>query len=142
MAKALAEITSRTGTTYVFDRDVVAAIYDFPFVEKIGRPAPVVPHVRGIDGSPVPIQQEAQALLVDLGIADQFISVAGLHGEMKIRASAVSLLLDKVAGVSDARVKCVVFIAGDYLNFLQVVEDVSTVRKKIDAVRAKQGPGG
>jgi hypothetical protein len=138
MGKALAQITSRTGVTYVFDRDAVAAIYDSPLLEDNGRVGPLVPHVRGIAATLVPIGRDPQTFLASLEIADQFVGVDGLHGEMRIRASAVSLLLDKVAGVSDPRVKCVVFIGGDYTDFLQVAENLSAVRQKIDAARTKE----
>jgi hypothetical protein len=155
----LADVTGVNGIYYVFDPGKVSVVYvvpllepDFPKVITTGQPGvlfeeqfsppdmriarvgPPTTHVWGVVTSPLPIPDKPVDFLNKLKIADKFVLLTGLAGEIRIKATAVSWLLSKYPGVDDPRVHCVLSADG---AMFQIIEDVQTVRARIDAIRVQ-----
>jgi hypothetical protein len=156
----LADVTGTDAINYVFDSGKVSAVYVTPLIEPdfpkvlataqagvlfeerysppdmtIARVGPPTTHVWGIVTSPLPIPEQPVDFLNRLKIADKFVLLTSLSGDIRIKATGVSWLLPKYPGVNDPRVHCVLSVGGT--NLFQIIEDVPTVRARIDAIRAQ-----
>jgi hypothetical protein len=135
----LAELNSLDGINYVYDPGKITALYALNRIVPGPGPGPLAQHVYGITTNPIPIGGTAAAFLASLKIQDKFATFTGSNGSMYVLATAITMLLAHHAGVTDANVKCVVFLGS---QIFQVREDVPTVRGLINAIRAKPSLDG
>jgi hypothetical protein len=156
----LADVTGVNGINYVFDPGKVSVVYviplidpDFPKATPAGRPGvlfeqqyslpdmtiarvgPPTTHVWGIVTSPLAIPDKPVDFLNKFKIADKFVLLTSLAGEIRIKATGISWLLSEYPGVIDPRVHCVLSLGGASTSLFQIIEDVPTVRARIDAIR-------
>jgi len=129
----LAEVTSLRGSTYVYDPTKVVALFQMARIDGGGEE--VALHVVGIGAMPIPIGGTADAFVANLDrtIAVQFVPFTGGNGPMKIKATAVSLLMPSDERVHDPNVKCVIYFGAT--QYLGALEDVPTVRAAVDGIR-------
>jgi hypothetical protein len=135
----LAELTTVNGSKIVFDSEQVSAVYAIPMTTYDPSHAEHVPtviktHVWGVTAAPSPIDEKPDAFLRRLGILDSFVLPA-LGGPAWIKATAVSLLMEKYPGESSPDTKCFLLFSPDATDIWHIKEDVPTVRAKIDAIR-------
>jgi hypothetical protein len=136
-ASPLAKLETLDGVDYVFNPELVIALYSVNQVLpslKTGRRAV---HVWGIAARPLPIAGSAETFLADLKITDDFVSLTSANGKLYVRADGISFILAHEPGVDDPKIKSSLHFADDPLLKFYAYEDVATVKRLVDAIRTR-----
>ena len=81
-----------------------------------------------------PIIEQPLDFLNRLNLVDQFAQLTSLSGPISIKAVSIGFLLSKYPGVTDPRVNCIASVGA---TIFQIIEDVPTVRARVDAIRTQ-----
>jgi hypothetical protein len=96
---------------------------------------PIKTHIWGITAAPNPINEAPDAFLSRLGISKSFVILTCLFGPIRIKATAISLILSQYPGENNPAVKSFLLLGTNSKDVWHIKEDVQTVRHKVDAVR-------
>jgi hypothetical protein len=142
----LDQVQSLDKITYYFDRANVSAIYQKYYkTERKGlgtfhiTRGPLTWHVWGIALAPVPIPVTADDFLRTHKIADKFVTLHSLTGEIKLRVTAIAFITAAPRSYHlNPKVKVFIYPGPQNQVPWQITDDLDYVVTQVDDIRINQ----